>query len=269
VALTHPARGRPDRQTRFGDCNETGLPETILVVQGGIDSHAGMVGMSAVQDGEMAIVMGTSTVVIGQSERPIFADIWGPYPDAVIAGAYTLGGGQTTTGSIIQWLVASLAGAPADDLNRVLGSLEQKAASLPPGSDGLVALDHFQGNRTPLKDAKSRGAIWGLTLWHSMPHLFRAFLEANAFGTRHILDNLKVWVPRIKRVLQAAECSLRACCQHSRGCLRHGYPTGKEGETALGAAIWAAWARGSFPITPRRFKMAKLGKSRHQNKEAV
>jgi hypothetical protein len=87
--------------------------------------------------------------------------------------------------------VASLAGAPADDLNRVLGSLEQKAASLPPGSDGLVALDHFQGNRTPLKDAKSRGAIWGLTLWHSMPHLFRAFLEANAFGTRHILDNLK------------------------------------------------------------------------------
>ena len=71
-----------------------------------------------------------------------------------------------------------------------LAELERKAAVLPPGSDGLVALDHFQGNRTPLKDPRARGAIWGLTLWHSLPHLFRAFLEANAYGTRHILENL-------------------------------------------------------------------------------
>ena len=249
---------------------ETGLPETILVVQGGIDSHAGMVGMSAVQDGDIAIVMGTSTVVMGQSERPIFADIWGPYPDAVIAGAYTLGGGQTTTGSIIQWLVASLAGAPADDLNRVLGSLEQKAASLPPGSDGLVALDHFQGNRTPLKDAKSRGAIWGLTLWHSMPHLFRAFLEANAFGTRHILDNLKDHGYGIKRVFAGgggarsglAVSILADVCGIDIQLVREGE------STALGAAIWAGLGAGVFPnYTSAVQKMVKLGEVVHAHKE--
>jgi ribulose kinase len=150
--------------------------------------------------------------------------------------------------------VASLAGAPADDLNRVLGSLEQKAASLPPGSDGLVALDHFQGNRTPLKDAKSRGAIWGLTLWHSMPHLFRAFLEANAFGTRHILDNLKDHGYGIKRVFAGGGVLAQGLLQDSR-CLRHGYPTGKKESTALGAAIWEP-GRGSFPL-PRGSKMAK------------
>ena len=82
----------------------TGLPSTIRVVQGGIDSHAAMVGMSAVHDGELALVLGTSTVVMGQSAQPVFADNWGPYPDAVIPGTYTLGGGQTTTGSILQWV---------------------------------------------------------------------------------------------------------------------------------------------------------------------
>lgn len=249
---------------------ETGLPEKILVVQGGIDSHAGMVGMSAVQDGELAIVMGTSTVVMGQSERPVFADIWGPYPDAVIAGAYTLGGGQTTTGSIIQWLVAGLAGAPAEDLNRVLGSLERKAAALPPGSDGLVALDHFQGNRTPLKDAKSRGAIWGLTLWHSMPHLLRAFLEANAFGTRHILENLKENGFEIKRIftggggarLGLAVSILADVCGVDMQLV-------KEAEsTALGAAIWAGLGAGLFPDYSSAVRqMVKLGEIVRANQE--
>src|SRR5512143_2548705 len=250
--------------------NETGLPETILVVQGGIDSHAGMVGMSAVQDGELAIVMGTSTVVMGQSEQPVFADIWGPYPDAVISGAYTLGGGQTTTGSIIQWLVTNLAGAAGDDLNRVLGSLEQKAASLPPGSNGLVALDHFQGNRTPLKDAKSRGAVWGLTLWHELPHLFRAFLEANAFGTRHILDNLKDHGYGINRVFAGgggarsglAVSILADVCGIDIQLV-------SEGEsTALGAAIWAGLGAGVFPdYTSAVHRMVKLGEIVHAHKE--
>jgi FGGY-family pentulose kinase len=249
---------------------ETGLPETILVVQGGIDSHAGMVGMSVVRDGEIAIVMGTSTVVMGQSERPVFADIWGPYPDAVIKGAFTLGGGQTSTGSIIQWLVANLAGALADDLPRVLGRLEQEAASLPPGSDGLVALDHFQGNRTPLKDSKSRGAIWGLTLWHSMAHLFRAFLEANAFGTRHILDNLKDHGYGIKRVFAGgggarsglAVSILADVCGIDIQLVREGE------STALGAAIWAGLGAGVFPnYVSAVQKMVKLGEVVHAHNE--
>ena len=166
--------------------------------------------------------------------------------------------------------MTSLAGTPADDLNRVLGSLEQKAASLPPGSDGLVALDHFQGNRTPLKDAKSRGAIWGLTLWHSMPHLFRAFLEANAFGTRHILDNLKDHGYGIKRVFaggggarsRLAISILADVCGIDINLV-------KEGEsTALGAAIWAGLGAGIFPNYGSAVqKMVRLGEVVHAHDE--
>lgn len=230
-------------------CRATGLPETVLVTQGGIDSHAGMVGMSAVESGELGVVMGTSTVVMGQSEHPVFADIWGPYPDAIIEGTYTLGGGQTTTGSIIQWLVSNLTDKTGEDFTSVLNRLEQKAASLPPGSDGLVALDHFQGNRTPLKDTKARGAIWGLTLWHSLPHLLRAFLEANAFGTRHILDNLIQHGYEIKRIFAGGGGSRSKLAIEILAdvCNREIQLVGETESTAVGAAIWAGLGAKVYP----------------------
>src|SRR5665213_1794578 len=59
----------------------TGLSPRTLVIQGGVDSHAGMVGVGAVDDGDVGLVLGTSTVLHAQSNRPVFADIWGPYPD--------------------------------------------------------------------------------------------------------------------------------------------------------------------------------------------
>jgi len=160
----------------------TGLSPETLVVQGGVDSHAGMVGAGAIDDGDVALVLGTSTVLHAQSDRPIFADIWGPYPDALVPGRYVLGGGQTTTGSVIQWAAHSFGGD--------LESLEREAADVPVGSGGLVALDYFQGCRTPRKDPRARGALWGLALWHTPAQILRAFHEANAYGARHILQNL-------------------------------------------------------------------------------
>ena len=62
---------------------------------GWVDSHAGMVGAGAVDDGDVGLVLGTSTVLHAQSNQPVFADIWGPYPDALVPGRYVLGGGQT------------------------------------------------------------------------------------------------------------------------------------------------------------------------------
>ncbi|MEP4804712.1 MAG: FGGY-family carbohydrate kinase, partial [Hyphomicrobiales bacterium] len=69
--------------------------------------------------------------------------------------------------------------------------MNEKAAALPPGSDGLIVQDHFQGNRTPYTDAQSRGAITGLTLAHEPHHVFRAVMESIGFGTRAILDAFK------------------------------------------------------------------------------
>jgi ribulose kinase len=87
------------------------------------------------------------------SSRTIFADIWGPYPDAVAADTFLLEGGQTATGSIVQWLLG-LADVGDDVAGRAaaLAAIERDARSLPPGAQGLLVVDHFQGNRTPHKD---------------------------------------------------------------------------------------------------------------------
>ena len=78
--------------------------------------------------------------------------------------------------------------------NNILGitydDLNTQAAALPPGSEGLVVLDHFQGNRTPYTDPNSRGAITGLTLRHGPAHIFRAMMEGVAFGTELILETM-------------------------------------------------------------------------------
>src|SRR5262249_42697543 len=69
--------------------------------------------------------------------------------------------------------------------------LDAKAAAVPPGCEGLVCLDYWQGNRCPLKDPRARGTLWGLTLSHGPGHVFRSIYEATAFGTRHILEDLR------------------------------------------------------------------------------
>jgi FGGY-family pentulose kinase len=240
--------GTPIGPLREDVAAATGLPR-LTVVQGGIDSHAGMVGASVVEPGELAVIMGTSTVVMGQSDRPVFADNWGPYPDALIPGTFTLGGGQTTTGSIFQWLLGDIAGVSRDALGETLARLDAQARALPPGSGGLVALDYFQGNRTPRKDPRARGALVGLTLWHGLPHVLRAFHEAIAFGTRHIFENLESHGFAIRRVVAggggarsglAVQILADAC----------GRPVQRVLEpeiTAAGAAIWAALGAGLFP----------------------
>ena len=67
--------------------------------------------------------------------------------------------------------------------------LDAQSAAVPPGSDGLVCLDYWQGNRCPRKDPRARGAVWGLTLAHGPGHLLRAIYEATALGTRHLLED--------------------------------------------------------------------------------
>lgn len=114
--------------------------------------------------------------------------IFGSYRDAVLPGLHVIEGGQTSTGSIVRWLSSSVvgeAGWPGFE------QLNARAAALPPGCEGLLCLDHFQGNRTPHTDAASRGAFVGLTLKHHLHHLYRAVLEAVAFGTQLILENMR------------------------------------------------------------------------------
>jgi len=157
-----------------------GLPETVWVVQGGADALIGMIGLGVARPGQIALITGSSHLQFAVGEAATHVPgLWGSYQDAVYPGRTILEGGQTSTGSIIAWL------------RRLTGdALNLDAARLGPGADGLLVLDHFQGNRTPYTDPLSRGAITGLSLHHTAAHLFRAMLEGIGFGTRAILDRM-------------------------------------------------------------------------------
>jgi ribulose kinase len=163
-----------------------GIPRSVKVVQGGADALIGMIGLGVARPGQLALITGSSHLQFGVTEAPIHAPgVWGAYPDIVYPGRYIVEGGQTSTGSIINWL-RRFCGGKLD-----LAVLNEKAATLEPGCDGLIVQDHFQGNRTPYTDPLSRGAIVGLTLAHEPHHVFRAMVEGIGFGTRAILDALR------------------------------------------------------------------------------
>jgi FGGY-family pentulose kinase len=175
---------------------ELGLRPGTPVAQGGIDAYLGMLGLGAAGAGDLAMIMGSSTCHIAMSERPVLGSgMSGCYPDAVVEGLYTLEGGQTATGSILNWYRQHFAGSEAGEADRtgrnVYEVLDARAADVPPGCDGLTCLDYWQGNRSPLKDPRARGTLWGLTLSHGPGHVFRSIYEATSFGTRHILEDLE------------------------------------------------------------------------------
>lgn len=161
-----------------------GLRAGTPVVQGGADAFMAMIGMGVRQAGEMCLITGSSHLQLGVCDREIHGPgIWGTYSEAVYPGKSIIEGGQTSSGSVIAWFKRHFAATTGyDELNRAAGQL-------PPGAEGLLVLDHFQGNRTPYTDPLSRGAITGLSLKHEPAHIFRAIIEGVCLGTRLIVEN--------------------------------------------------------------------------------
>ena len=161
-----------------------GLKPGTLVVQGGSDAFIGVIGLGVTEPGEMALITGSSHLHIGVAAGEAHrAGVWGTYMDGVYPGKAIIEGGQTSTGSVIAWFKRHFAEHTS------FAALNEGAAKIAPGAEGLLVLDHFQGNRTPYTDALSRGAITGLTLKHTPAHVFRAIIEGICLGTRLIIDN--------------------------------------------------------------------------------
>jgi FGGY-family pentulose kinase len=172
-----------------------GLSPATQVIQGAIDAYAGSIGLNTLRPGRLALITGSSTCHLAVSEEALFDSMaWGPYPDAVVPGLWILEGGQVSTGSIVKWFVDQCAHREQLEASErdttAYEILDKEAAAIPPGSEGLVLLDYWQGNRSPLRDPLARGALWGLSLKHSRAHIFRAIYEGTAYGTRHILEDL-------------------------------------------------------------------------------
>ncbi len=162
------------------------LPTGTPVAQGGADAFIGMIGLGVVRPGSMALITGSSHLQLGLSDTEFHGNgIWGTYTDALLPGLEVVEGGQTSSGSILNWFRAILGNETSYE------QLDVEAAAVPPGSDGLIVQDHFQGNRTPYTDPNSRGAFTGLSLRHTRGHMVRAIMEGIAFGTELILENMR------------------------------------------------------------------------------
>ena len=171
-----------------------GLPAGIPVAEGGADAFVAMFGLGVTAPGTLAMVTGSSHVHMLQTVQPSYTPgLFGSYTDAVVPGQFTIEGGQTSTGSVVNWyakLLGSGSTTPRDP-GRFFAALNEDAAQLAPGSGGLLALDYWQGNRTPHVDPLARGMLWGLSLGHGPQHVFRALIEAVCFGTESIIRTMR------------------------------------------------------------------------------
>ena len=190
--------------TKAGSLNKEwadklGLKEGISVAVGNIDAHAGAVG-SGVKPGTMIKVMGTSTCDIAvaplEKKLPDIPGICGVAHESVLPGCYGLEAGQSAVGDIFNWFVNVI---KPDGMNH--DTLNKEAEKLKPGESGLLALDWHNGNRCVLTDSELTGMVLGLTL-HSKPsEIFRAHVEATAFGARLITDRYRECGVPIDRII--------------------------------------------------------------------
>lgn len=176
--------------------DEIGLKAGIPVAMGAIDAYSGALGLGVTEPGKLALITGSSHVMIGQAPSPVHGKgFWGSYTDALVPGQYTVEAGQVSTGSVVAWYKNKFASEAAIDAYRmnvdiydVLNGLAEKS---PIGSNGVVFLDYFQGNRSPHTDPLARGALWGLGLGTGPGDVFRAILEGICFGTESVFKAMK------------------------------------------------------------------------------
>ena len=125
----------------------------------------GMLGLGAVRPGRVAFITGSSHLLLGHAAKGFHASgIFGAFPDAVLPGMWVVEGGQISTGSILKWFKEQFIGCgmvreAAERGLSLYEYLNERAAAIRPGSEGLVILDYWQGNRNPLTDSKARGMI--------------------------------------------------------------------------------------------------------------
>lgn len=159
---------------------ETGIPEGTPVAAGTLDAWSESTSAGVRKPGDTMLMYGSTMFIIEVVDRPR------PHPKlwltvGVDPGTRTLAAGMSTSGSLTSWLRGIVGGVP-------FAELLEEARAVPSGSDGLLVLPYFAGERTPLFDPGARGVMFGLTLTHGRGHLYRALLESTAFGVRHNLE---------------------------------------------------------------------------------
>jgi L-ribulokinase len=179
----------------------TGLPAGLPVSVGALDAHLGAIG-SGIASGTLVKIIGTSTcdmMVAPMTED--LADIpglCGIAPNSILPGYYGLEAGQSAVGDIFNWFVNYIQpGGPAGTHQ----SLSAEAARLAPGQSGLLALDWNNGNRTVLADQRLSGLLLGQSLYTTPAEIYRALIEATAFGALTIINRFNEYGLKVRQIV--------------------------------------------------------------------
>ncbi len=223
-----------------------GLHHTIPVAVGGFDAHCGAVG-SGVGPGTIVKIIGTSTCDIGVSANTIgsLPGVCGVVPESVIPKMTGIEAGQSAVGDILNWFVEHVCKQDAS----YHATLTRAAQKLTPGQSGLMALDWNNGNRTVLVDAELTGLMIGQTLHTTQAELYRALIEATAFGAKKIIDRIKEHGIPVKKIIACGGISQKNALFMQIYADILGIPieiAASEQTCALGSAIFGALVANVF-----------------------
>ncbi len=175
----------------------TGLPVGTAVAVANVDAHVSVPAATVTEPGRMVMIMGTSTchMVLGEEEH-LVPGICGYVEDGIILGYFGYEAGQSCVGDHFAWFTEHAVPESYQVEARKRGLdihvlLQEQAGLLAPGESGLLALDWWNGNRSVLVDAELGGLLVGATLATTAPEMYRALIEATAYGTRVIMEALE------------------------------------------------------------------------------
>jgi L-ribulokinase len=226
-----------------------GLPQGIPIAIGEFDVHYGAIGCG-VREGALVKVIGTSTCdcAVVSAEKPIadIPGICGIVKGAILPGFFGIEAGQSAVGDIFKWWVEVVLGGDA----ALHDELTAEAAKQRPGQAGLLALDWNNGNRTILVDQRLSGLILGQDLYTTRADIYRALIEATAFGARAIIERIQKYGVRTDEVICTGGIAeknplLMQIYADATGCVMQ--VAGSSQTCALGSAIAASVLAGEHP----------------------
>jgi L-ribulokinase len=172
----------------------TGLKAGTPVSIGNVDAHVAVPACTVVEPGSLVMIMGTSIchMLLG-TEKQMVEGMCGTVADGIVPGFWGFEAGQSAVGDIFAWFFKNSVPETIHEQARkekkpFLSVLEKRAAAVEPGESGLVALDWWNGNRSILVDVDLTGVLLGMTLATRAEDIYRALMEATAFGTRTIVE---------------------------------------------------------------------------------
>lgn len=225
------------------------LPAGVPVAMGALDGHTGAIG-AGVSPGGVGNIFGTSSVLMtvlpGDQAKPEIPGICGVVYSSILPGFWGIEAGQAATGDLFRWWVDDVLNSP--DSSQAHFELSKQSERLRPGESGLLALDWNHGNRCLLVDPRLSGLILGQSLKTTAAEIYRALVEATAFGARMILDRFREHGVHCNQVINAGGIPsknpfLMQVYADITGCSQRLVKSTQT--SALGAAICGAVAAGS------------------------